>query len=215
MKSKAIPRETIGRLFIYFRALVCLLKEKKSETVSSYRLAEICHVKPSIIRKDLSYFGEFGTRGIGYNIEDLIQKIRSILKLDPVIKVAIVGIGNIGKALLSYQGFEAEGFKIVMAFDKKSNKIGQKIGGVTIENTANLEERLKSEEIQVAVLAVPESAAPVIARRLARGGVKAILSFAPCQLVMPDSVKVTCVDLSMEMARLFYASFSEVFSEEP
>jgi len=212
MKNKPIPNETIGRLFIYFRALVCLLKENKSPTISSFKLAEICHVNPAIIRKDLSYFGEFGTRGIGYNIEELIQKIRSILQLDPEIKVAVIGVGNIGKALLSYSGFESEGFKIMAAFDNQPDKIGQKIGNVTVEDVAQLEQRITSEDIQVAVLAVPESAAPIMAHRLAKGGIKAILSFAPCQLFMPENVKIACVDLSMEMARLFYYSFSKVFS---
>jgi len=208
MNPKPIPNETIGRLFVYFRALMCLRKENKSKTVSSTQLSEICQVKPAVIRKDLSYFGEFGTRGVGYGIEELIQKIKEILKLDPVIKVAVVGVGNIGRALLSYSGFENEGFTIVMAFDSRAEVIGQKFGNITVEDVENLEKRIRSEGIQVGILAVPESAAPVIARRLEKGGVKAVLSFAPCQLFMPDSVQLTCVDLSMEMARLFYYSFS-------
>ncbi len=202
---KSIPNETIGRLFPYFRAFVCLAKEG-TEIVSSSRLAEVCNINPAIIRKDFSYFGELGTRGVGYNVKDLTQKIREILNLDPPKKVALVGVGNIGKALLAFSGFESEGFKIVMAFDDNPKKIGRKIKKITIEDMANLEARVKSEGIQLAILAIPESVAPIIARRLAKAGVNAILSFAPCQLAMPDNIKVTCVDLSTEMARLVYYS---------
>ena len=210
MKIKSIPNETIGRLFPYFRALVCLAKEG-TETVSSSRLAEVCHINPSIIRKDFSYFGELGKRGVGYNVNDLTCTIRDILNLDPAKKVVLVGVGNIGKALLAYSGFESEGFKIVMAFDNNPNRIGRKINKVAIEDITNLEERVKSEGIQLGILAIPESVAPVIAQRLARVGVNAILSFAPCQLAMPNNVKVTCVDLSTEMARLVYYSSRDIF----
>ena len=210
---KSIPNETIGRLFPYLRAFVCLAKER-TEIVSSSRLAEVCNINPAIIRKDFSYFGELGTRGVGYNVKDLTLKIREILNLDPAKKVALVGVGNIGKALLSYSGFESEGFKIVMAFDDNPKKIGRKIKKITIEDMANLEARVKSEGIQLAILAVPESVAPVIARCLAKVGVNAILSFAPCQLAMPDNIKVTCVDLSTEMARLVYYSSVDALSKK-
>ncbi len=203
--NKSIPQETISRLLLYFRAFVCLQKENV-KTVSSSRLAEVCNVKPSIIRKDFSYFGELGKRGVGYEVDDLIQKIRSILGLDPVNKVALVGVGNIGKALLAYSNFESEGFKIVMAFDNRPAVIGKKINQVTVEDAADLEKRIKDENIQLGVLAVPESEAPKISRRMANGGVRAILSFAPCQLLMPDNIKITCVDLSREIARLAYYS---------
>ena len=209
MKMKSIPTETIGRLFPYFRALVCLAKEG-SDTVSSSRLAEVCNIKPSIIRKDLSYFGDLGTRGVGYNVEHLTRTIRNILNLDPAKNVVLVGVGNIGKALLSYSSFESEGFKIVMAFDNNPKKIGRKIAQLTVEDTTHLEERVKSDGIKLGILAIPETVAPGVARRLAKGGVKAILSFAPCQLAMPDNIKVTCVDLTTEMARLVYYSSRKV-----
>ena len=202
---KSIPQETIGRLLLYFRAFVCLQKENE-KTVSSTRLAEVCNINPSIIRKDFSYFGELGKRGVGYDVDELIQKIRNILGLDPVNKVALVGVGNIGKALLAYSNFESEGFKIVMAFDNQPALIGQKINDVTVEDAANLEDRIKEENIQLGILAVPELEAPEIARRMERGGVSAILSFAPCQLLMPDNIKITCMDLSREIARLVYYS---------
>jgi len=202
---RSIPNETISRLFLYFRALVCLAKEGV-DTVSSSRLSEVCDINPSIIRKDFSYFGELGKRGVGYDVDGLIDKIRTIVGLDPVKKVALVGVGNIGKALLSYSNFESEGFKIVMAFDNQPSKIGQKINDVTVEDITHLEDRIKSENIQLGILAVPELEASEIAHRMAKGGVNAILSFAPCQLYMPDNMKVTCVDLSREIARLAYYS---------
>lgn len=202
---KSIPNETIGRLFPYLRALVCLVKEG-TDIVSSSRLAEICNLNPAVIRKDLSYFGDFGKRGVGYDVKALREEIRSILNLQPTKKVALIGVGNIGRALLSYPNFESEGFKIVMAFDNRPSKIGRKINQVTVEDASHLEKRIKSENIQLAILAIPEEVSPAIARRLAKVGVNAILSFAPCQLAMPDDIKVTCVDLSTEMARLIYYS---------
>lgn len=208
MKYKAIPKETIGRLFTYFRALVCLSREG-NKTVSSYKLAEICQLNPSIIRKDFSYFGELGKRGVGYNVESLLLMIRSELKLDPAIKIAVVGIGNIGKALLAYSGFKPDGFRIVAAFDSHPKKIGKKVGGLTVENASKLEKRVKTLGIQMGILAVPESAAPQVVLSLAKGGVKAILSFAPCQLTTPKDMNVICVDLSMEMARLLYYSMGQ------
>jgi redox-sensing transcriptional repressor len=211
MKMKPIPNETIGRLFPYFRALLCLAKEG-TETVSSSRLSEVCHINPAIIRKDLSYFGELGTRGVGYNVIHLMNTIRDILNLEPAKKVFLVGVGNIGKALLAYPSFESEGFRIVRAFDNSPDKIGKEINGIVIEDISKIDKRIKSEKIQLAILAVPESVAPAIARRLARVGVNAILSFAPCQLAMPTNVKVTCVDLSTEMARLIYYSSRKAFT---
>jgi len=212
VNMKSIPHETIGRLFPYFRALICLEKEG-TEIVSSSRLAEVCHMNASIIRKDLSYFGDFGKRGVGYNVQDLTCKIREILNLDPPKKVVLVGVGNIGKALLSYSNFESEGFKIIMSFDNHPDKIGQKINQVVTEDMSRLEERVKSEQIQLGILALPEAVSPAIARRLAKVGVKSILSFAPCQLAMPDNIQVTCVDLSTEMARLVYYTSRDIFSE--
>ena len=214
MKTKHIPSETIGRLFPYLRVLMCLKKEGE-EIASSYRLSEICNIKPSIIRKDLSYFGDFGIRGVGYDVDNLIKKIRGILNLDNARKVALVGVGNIGKALLSYSNFELEGFKIVIAFDNRQDKIGNKINNIAVEDMANLEDKIRSENIQLVILAVPEEAAPPIAQRLARAGVNSILSFAPCQLTRPDNINISCVDLSTEMARLVYLSSGENITGKP
>ena len=208
--NKSIPNETIGRLFPYLRALMCLIKEGTT-TVSSHRLGQLCNLNPAIIREDFSYFGECGKRGVGYNVDELTDKVKEILNLTPEKKVALVGVGNIGKALLSYADFTLEGFRIVLAFDAHPSKIGKKIKNITVEDVAHLKKRIQAEQIQLAILAIPETAAPAVAHQLAEVGVKAILSFSPCQLVMPKKIKVTCVDLSTEMARLAYYSSRDVF----
>ncbi len=198
-----IPDQTVGRLFVYLRALLCL-GETGLETVSSAALGAACGLKSSVVRKDLSHFGGFGKRGVGYNVKGLTKEIRSILKLDNVMKAALVGVGNIGRAMLAYPGFMAEGFNIVRAFDRDPEKVGQKIAGIVIEDAADLEQWIQDDGIKLAIVAVPVPEAPEVAQRLAKAGVKAILSFAPCQLNMPDDVKVACVDLATEMARLMY-----------
>jgi len=157
-----------------------------------------------MVRKDLSYFGEYGTRGVGYNVNQLVDEIRRILKLDKTMNAALVGVGNIGRALLLYPGFEKEGFRIALAFDKDPERIGENIDDVRIEDIAGMEERIRAEGIRLALVAVPVAEAPQVARRLASAGVSAILSFAPCHLNMPENVRVTCVDLAGEIARLVY-----------
>jgi len=205
MTYRDVPTETMDRLFIYMRALNCLVREG-SETVSSSRLANICSVNAAMVRKDLSYFGEFGVRGVGYSVRELLEHIRSILNLDQSVNVALIGAGNIGRALLTHSSFQLEGFNISMAFDIDREKIGMKIGSITIEDMMDFPDRVEEEGIDLAVLAVPEEVAPEIARIITDTNIISILSFAPCELCMPDNIKVTCVDLSLEMARLLYNS---------
>src|SRR6056297_2524192 len=142
MKNK-IPKETISRLFTYFRSLLCLSKIGK-ENVSSYNLSKLCNINPAIIRKDFSYFGDFGTKGVGYNVDNLLAEIKDILQLEPPSKVALAGVGNIGKALLSYKGFASEGFKISMAFDSDQQKVGKEIHGIAIEHIDKMEDRIEA-----------------------------------------------------------------------
>jgi len=203
MAQTRIPKETLGRLLTYLRVLLCLA-EKGLETVSSHDLGDSCDVKPCMIRKDLSYFGGFGKRGVGYDVNGLIGEIRSILNLDRVMNAALVGVGNIGRALLGNPQLEAEGFKISVAFDRDPDRIGREVGGLVVEDVAALERRIREDGIKLAIVAVGVSEAAGIAHRLADAGVKGILSFAPCPLNMPDGVKVTCVDVATEMARLVY-----------
>lgn len=206
--SRRIPAETADRLFTYLRPLLCLLTEGTT-TVSSKELAHICRMKSAVIRKDLSYLGNLGTRGVGYSVSDLIGAIRNELGLDQGIALAVVGVGNIGRALLEQPRFEFEGFRIVAAFDSDPEKIGKKVGRAVVEDVAGMEARVSSEAIQLAILTVPELSAPNMARRLAEAGVKSILSFAPCRLAMPDDIKVTCLDLSVLMAQLVYHSYRD------
>jgi len=206
LQARQIPKETIDRLFIYFRGLMCLKKEGKDATSSS-ELADVCHVNASVVRKDLSYFGRLGTRGVGYKVDELVGEIRKALRFDNATGVAVVGAGNIGTALLEHSTFELEGFHIVAAFDSDPDKIGRTVGGITVEDMGDIEKRVKEEGIELAILAVPELSAADVAGRLGDAGVKSILSFAPCELTMPDNVNVTCVDLSVAMARLVYHSY--------
>ncbi len=213
MVKRPVPAETTDRLFIYLRPLMCLAQEG-AETVSSKELARLTFVDASVVRKDFSYLGRLGKRGVGYNVADLIQSIRSTLRLNQDTRVALVGVGNIGRALLEQARFEFEGFRIVKAFDTNPELVGRRIGKVTIEDAENLEDAIEAAGIQLAVLAVPESSSASVARRLGEAGVRCILSFAPCEIAMPDNVKVTCVDLSLAMARLVYHSYFQEGCDE-
>ncbi len=205
MRTKPIPDETISRMFPYLRSLICL-SEKKSTIVSSTRLAELCNVNPAIVRKDLSYFGEFGKRGIGYNVNELLPAIRNILKIQNFKKVILVGVGNIGRALLSYSSFPSEGVQIVAAFDNNQEKINTEINGVIIQDIDDVEKTIKNENIKICILATPVSVTGDVAKDLADMGINAILSFSPCRINMPKNIEVKCIDLSTELARLIYYS---------
>ena len=205
MRTKPIPDETISRLFPYLRALICL-SEKKSAIISSTRLAELCNVNPAIIRKDLSYFGEFGKRGMGYNVEELLTAIRNILKMQKIKKVILVGVGNIGRALLSYNSFPSEGVQIVAAFDNDPVVINTEINGVTVQGIDAVAKTIKNENIKICILATPVSVTGDVANDLADMGINAILSFSPCRINMPKNIEVKCIDLSTELARLIYYS---------
>lgn len=182
---------------------MCLVN-RGTRTVSSRELARLCRVNPSVVRKDFSYIGNLGTRGVGYQAPELVANIRRTLKFDEDMRIALVGVGNVGRALLEHARFGLEGFNIVVAFDNSPDKIGRAVGKLVVEDAVTLEERLRAERIQLAIVAVPEICAPEIARRVGNAGVESVLSFTPCGLAMPDSVRVTCVDVSLEMARLVY-----------
>ncbi len=205
MRIKPIPDQTISRLFPYLRALICL-SEKGTDIVSSTSLSEICNINASIIRKDFSYFGEFGKRGIGYNVNNLLQAIRSILKIQKIKQVVLIGVGNIGRALLSYSSFPSEGIKIIAAFDSNEEIIGAEINGITIQDINDIEKTIKTENIKIVILATPVSETGAVASKLAKLGINAILSFSPCRINMPKNIEVKCIDLSTELARLIYYS---------
>ncbi len=198
-----IPVSTIDRLSAYMRALD-KLRLDGMETVSSLQLAELSGVNSAQLRKDLAYFGQFGMRGIGYEIESLLKSLKKILGVDRKWKIVLIGIGNLGSALLAYPQFKEEGFEVVGAFDNSAGKIGKKLKKVKIRDIKKIEEFLKKERIQIGIVATPAEVAQEVADRLVKGGVKAILNFAPVSLNVAKGIKVKNVDLSKELESLSY-----------
>jgi redox-sensing transcriptional repressor len=202
MRYHRIPDETIRRLPIYLRGLL-LSAEQGRKDISSRDLAELLGVNSWQVRKDFSYFGDFGTRGVGYKIHTLTRQIKRILKLDVVHKAALVGVGNLGSAVLAYPGFRSYGFDIAAAFDTEPAKIGKKVNNVLVESVSRLSS-LKKRKINIAIIAVPGGAAQQTADRLVEAGVKGILNFSPCYITVPRKVKVITIDIAMDLARLPY-----------
>lgn len=198
-----IPRKTIYRLSIYLRCLA-RLRENNIGTVSSEALAKAAGVKPTQLRKDLAYFGTFGTRGLGYDVTELSEKIADELGTSSLQPVILVGVGNLGLALLSYRGFEKEGFEIVAAFDaeprrKRDKNIKQPILGMD-----ELPRFIQEQGVKMAILSVPAAAAQAVANQLIEAGVMGILNFSPIVLSVPEEVMVNNVNLAIELENLSY-----------
>jgi len=202
VRYRKIPEETVRRLPVYLQGALHLSR-RGGESTSSKELADLIGVEPWQIRKDFSYFGDFGTRGVGYSLGSLIGRINKILRLDTGHKAALVGVGNLGSALLAFPGFRVYGFEIVAAFDIDKRKIGRRKAGVLIEETTSLG-RLSARGIHLGIIAVPETASQDIADALVKAGVRGILSFAPRRIVVPRGVKVITIDIAMDLARLPY-----------
>lgn len=202
MRYHRIPNETIRRLPVYLRGLMFSLEQGR-EKVSSRSLAELLAVNPSQIRKDFSYFGGFGTPGVGYSIKKLTKQISKILKLDAGQKAALVGAGNLGSAVLAYPGFKIYGFDIAAAFDSDPEKIGKKINNVTIENISKIK-MLKKRGIRLGIITVPRQVAQETADSLVKAGINGILNFCSCYITVPKKVKVITIDIAMDLARLPY-----------
>ena len=187
----------------YLRGAVLLLNQGV-RSVSSQELANVVGATPWQIRKDFSYFGgDFGTPGVGYEIGPLVKHIRRVLKLDTVHKAALVGIGNLGTALLTFPGFPAYGFEISAAFDNDKRKIGKKRGNILIEDVSRLP-TLKDRGVALAIITVPGEAAQHIADELVGAGVRGILNFSPCHISVPRKVRIVMIDIAMDLARLPY-----------
>ena len=200
---KKISDSTINRLSRYYRSLGRLI-EKNIETVSSDEIAEIDGVTSAQVRKDLSFFGTFGKRGLGYNTTDLQRQIGKILGLENTWNVALVGIGNIGHALVDYGEFKTQGFNIKLLLDNDPQKIGKKVKGLEIKSFADVDKHVRNEKIQIAIVAVPAKVAQDVVNRLVEAGVGAILNFAPLNIKVPDNVMIKNENMSIELEALSY-----------
>lgn len=198
-----IPRKAVYRLSVYFRGLQ-RLKANGIQTVSSEALAKAAGVKPTQLRKDLTYFGQFGTRGLGYDVEQLSQMIADLLGTTRLQPVILVGVGNLGLALLSYRGFAQEGFEIIAAFDVDTARKRGKSPTVPIYPMEKLGEIISRHNVKMAILTVPASAAQEVTNGLAQLGITGILNFAPIVLVAPEAVTVNNVNLAIELENLSY-----------
>ncbi len=203
MNAEKIPNIIITRLPVYLRALQ-RMADNGIKTTSSQEMGERVGISAAQIRKDISQFGEFGKQGTGYSIDYLINKLREILKVDRMWDVIIVGAGDMGHALARYQGFANRGFNVVMIFDNDKNKIGQKIGDFTIEDAVNMEEKVRSADIKIAMLTIPATAAQVVTDRLVEAGVRAFLNYAPISLSVPENVRVQHIDPATHLQRMTY-----------
>jgi redox-sensing transcriptional repressor len=200
---RRIPEATVARLPLYYRALV-ETAEHRIGTVSSERLAELAGVNAAKVRKDLSYLGSYGTRGVGYDVEFLLHQISRELGLTRDWPVAIVGIGNLGQALANYHGFGARGFRIAALVDADAEKVGRDVDGLTIEPIAALPELVSKRQITIGMIATPAHVAQDVADQLVAAGVRSILNFAPAVVTVPEGVSMRKVDLAIELQILSF-----------
>jgi redox-sensing transcriptional repressor len=202
LRYHKIPDETIRRLPVYLRQLL-LLQQKGHTNISSSSFSNLVYLADSQIRKDFSYFGDFGTRGRGYDVKRLIKEIKKILKLESSRDVALIGVGRLGSAILGYPGFKRYGFKIGCAMDTDKRKIGKKVGALTIKNASNID-ILRKKGIRLAIVATPSDVAQDVTNKLVKAGVHGILNFAPCSLNAPKKVKIINIDIAIDLATLPY-----------
>lgn len=203
MKALKIPEATIVRLSVYSRYLEQADK-KGIITISSGEIAEGVGVSPAQVRKDLAYFGEFGTRGVGYNVKDLLRHTLKILGLNGAWNVVVVGAGNLGSALVSYRGFKERGFNIVGVFDNDLAKIGKRLVNLEVMGTERLGQVISENDVRIGIITVPASAAQDAANMLINAGVRAILNFAPTVLNVPDKIEMRDMDLSTRLELLTF-----------
>jgi redox-sensing transcriptional repressor len=201
---RKVAESTVRRLSLYLRFLE-EFEDQGIETVSSGALASRGGTTSAQVRKDLSFFGSFGKRGLGYPVPELAAQLRDILGLKRRYEVALIGAGKIGSALVQYRGFRQRGFDIVAIFDIDPGKVGRDWNGLCVQDVSSLETVIGGRPVDMAVLVTPADAAQPLADRLVALGVKAILNFAPVQLTVPDDVTVKTVNLALELETLSYA----------
>ncbi len=202
-EARAIPEATVARLPLYYRALL-EVADQAVGTVSSERLAELAGVNAAKVRKDLSYLGSYGTRGVGYDVDHLVREVSRELGLTRDWPVAILGLGNLGRALANYRGFGARGFRIVALVDADPTKVGERVGELTIEPVDALRAIVAERGVAIGVIATPAASAQAVADRLVAAGVGSILNFAPAVVVVPPEVSLRKVDLATELQILSF-----------
>jgi redox-sensing transcriptional repressor len=200
---RRIPEATVARLPLYYRALL-ETAEREVATISSERLAELAGVNAAKVRKDLSYLGSYGTRGVGYDVDYLLHEISRELGLTRDWPVVIVGIGNLGRALANYRGFGARGFRVVALVDSNPQLVGDAVGELVVEPVDDLDGIVADREIAIGILATPAAVAQEVADRLVAAGVTSILNFAPAVISVPDGVSLRKVDLATELQILSF-----------
>lgn len=201
--KNVISKATIDRLPLYFRTLR-LSQEEGAEIISSEELGQRLGITPEQIRKDLASFGQFGKKGVGYYILELIKNIGNILGLDNNWHLAVIGVGHLGWALAHYRNFDSLGFKLVAMFDIDPNKIGQCIKGIKVSGLDSLKEVMEEQTIHIGIIAVPEIYAQEVADKLVAAGVRGIWNFAPRKIEVPDTVRVINEDLSIGLSSLSF-----------
>lgn len=202
-ERRRIPEATVARLPLYYRALL-ETAERKIATISSERLAEMAGVNAAKVRKDLSYLGSYGTRGVGYDVEYLLAQISQELGLTERRPVIIAGVGRLGQALANYAGFTARGFEVVALLDADPAKVGEPVGDLLVEPMHDLPRVVQERDVAIAIVAVPADVAQAVADQLVEAGVTAILNFAPKVIQVPDHVTLRKVDLAIELQILSF-----------
>ena len=203
MKQTKISDAVVKRLPIYLQVLN-ELKNREIQTISSQELGNRLDYNPAQIRKDLAYFGDFGRKGIGYEVDYLIDKIRQILKVNQTINVALIGAGNLGLALCNYNKYSKDNMQIVAVFDAHESKIGSTINNLTVQSIDQMADVIKQQQVRIGIITVPASEAQTVADQLVAAGIEAILNFAPTILRVPEEVKIQHVDFTKELLSLAY-----------
>ncbi|MBS3811682.1 MAG: redox-sensing transcriptional repressor Rex [Halanaerobiales bacterium] len=205
MKNRdSIPSATIERLPLYYRCLDKMATFEETEVVSSKNLGGRLGIPSTQVRKDLSYYGEFGRRGVGYNVKDLKKSIGKILGVDKKWPAILIGAGNLGRALINYTGFSKIGLEISDIFDNDLNKIGNRVGSIQVKSVNKLEETINEKDINLAIITVPSDPAQEVVDEIIEYGIKAIWNFSPTRLYVPDDIFVRNEDLAVGIVSLIY-----------
>ncbi len=210
-ERSGVPQTTVRRLSTYLRTLG-LEAASGTQSISSARLSEVTGFTAAQIRRDLANFGHFGRRGVGYSVEGLRQELRAILGVDIEWNLALIGVGNLGKALLAYRGFNQMGFRIIAAFDNDQRKVGSSLSGLTVEPVSMLAERVRVFGIELAIITTPAEVAQEVLDSLVAVGIHAVLNFAPRRLHAPEGVQISNVDLTIEVEYLSHSLTRRRFS---